>query len=383
MSAKTTLQNNPTKQSQKTMYIWCRRLLFLLPAEMSHNISLNALALISRSQTLCNLTHRLCHTDNTPVSPTKIMGLEFPNPVGLAAGLDKHGVAANAFAAMGFGFIEQGTVTPLPQSGNPKPRLHRLKNQQALINRMGFNSKGLDSFMHNVSRPTYLPSHAPNQSPNQPPIRGINIGKNAATANSNATQDYLVGLRRVYKIADYITINLSSPNTKNLRDLQNPEALAPLLSALNHEREKLVQDKQKPLPLVIKISPDLSPTAIASIAALARKHKIDGIAATNTTVQRDCLKPHRHAHQAGGLSGAPLCEKSTQTIAELYKNLQGEIAIIGIGGIMDAASAQEKMSAGADLIQLYTGLIYQGPALIQQIIKQHNSFIESQIGEST
>ena len=292
--------------------------------------------------------------------PVNTMGLEFPNPVGLAPGLDKQGNAANMLSRLGFGFVELGTVTPLPQPGNPRPRIFRLRQHNAIINRMGFNSVGLEKFLNNVAktRPGI--------------IKGINIGKNAATPMARAIDDYLIGLRAVYQCAEYITINVSSPNTKNLRELQNDDALNQLLKALHHQRLKLSDSTGVKKPLVLKIAPDIDAHQITTIAKLARRYDIDGIAATNTTITRDGVEQHPLSAEPGGLSGTPLRDKSTAVVQALYRNLENEIPVIGIGGIDDAASAMEKFQAGAKLVQIYTGFIYRGPELIQEIITEYS-----------
>ena len=289
--------------------------------------------------------------------PRTVMGIDFPNPLGLAAGLDKQGTCANIFHALGFGWTEMGTVTPLPQPGNPKPRMFRLQSHQALINRMGFNSIGIDDFLKNIS------------ATRSGIIKGINIGKNAATPIASAEQDYITGLNKVYPYADYIAVNISSPNTKNLRDLQDDSALDKLLGLLHAESQKLSDQWQRRVPLVLKIAPDITSQQIQSIADLSRKHQIDGIAATNTTVGREGVSDHPAASETGGLSGEPLDQKATQVIQELHRNLQGEIALIGVGGIHNAQSAKDKLEAGADLLQIYTGFIFKGPALIKEILK--------------
>jgi dihydroorotate dehydrogenase len=289
--------------------------------------------------------------------PVTVMGIKFPNPVGLAAGLDKQAAACNALHELGFGWLELGTVTPLPQPGNPKPRMFRLEQHEALINRLGFNSIGLHRFVENLKRV------------NPDIIKGINIGKNAATPLNNAIDDYLIGLRGAYDFADYVTINISSPNTRHLRELQQDQALNQLLFSLNQERQKLADSTGRYVPLVVKIAPDLSPHQIDDIATLLRQNSIDGVAATNTTVSRDPVAGHALSGEVGGLSGAPLRDAATKVITALYQNLQDEIPIIGIGGIHNADSAVEKFDAGAKLIQLYTGLIYRGPALVGEILR--------------
>ena len=337
------------------MYSILRRILFAAEAERAHDLSMAALAMTSRSKALCALLAQ-CNRAELTV-PHKVMGIEFPNPVGLAAGLDKHARAGNALHALGFGWLELGTVTPLPQPGNPKPRLFRLNQHDALINRMGFNSGGLDRFLRNIA-------HADRRI-----IKGINIGKNAATGMRQALDDYLAGLTAVHAQADYVAINLSSPNTPKLRELQQADALEPLLRGINRKRMALADASGRRVPLVLKIAPDLSDEEVGHIAKLSRKHHIDGIAATNTTLARSGVEHHALTGEPGGLSGPPLAPLSTETIRRLFRNLQGEIPIIGVGGIDSAECALEKFQAGAELVQLYTGLIYHGPKLIRDIIK--------------
>jgi len=337
------------------MYATVKPLLFKIDAESAHKLTITGLNLASRFQLLSRMIERACGNNHTQ-SPIKVMGINFPNPVGLAAGLDKDAVACNALSRLGFGWLELGTVTPKPQPGNPRPRMFRLTDHQAIINRMGFNSVGLDIFLKNISRA------------DADIIKGINIGKNASTPMSNAVNDYLAGLKRVFPFADYVTINISSPNTKNLRDLQEEELLNKLLRSLNAERQKLSDQSGKRLPLVLKISPDISSGQVSAICQLMRKHTIDGLAATNTTVARRQVENHPLANEVGGLSGKPLQLQSTKIIGDFYQNLQEEIPIIAIGGIHNAQSAKEKIEAGAKLIQLYTGFIYQGPGLIQDIL---------------
>jgi dihydroorotate dehydrogenase len=328
-----------------------RPFLFGLDAEQAHELTLAALGVTSHTPL------KFAYKQTRVKDATTLMGITFPNKVGLAAGLDKNGRYIDAFAEMGFGFIEVGTVTPKAQPGNPKPRMFRLPQKQALINRLGFNNEGLDAFINNVKR-----------SKRPVPI-GLNIGKNAATPIENATEDYLTCLRGVYAHADYVTVNISSPNTKNLRALQSDEALDALLSALNAEREKLAQAHSKQVPLALKIAPDLEEAQIDVIAATLLRHNIDGVIATNTTISREAVKGLAYADETGGLSGAPVLEASNVVIRRLRKKLGKNFPIIGVGGILSAADAQEKIKAGADLVQIYTGLIYQGPALVSRCAK--------------
>lgn len=335
------------------MYSFIRSLLFKLDAETSHDLALRLLSISTRLP----FVEKHARSSAADCSqPVEAMGIRFANPIGLAAGLDKHGTAREVFRKMGFGFVEIGTVTPEPQPGNPKPRLFRVVEHDALINRMGFNSVGLERFKNNLGK---APSSI---------VTGINIGKNAKTSVDDSISDYLKCLRAVYDHADYIAINISSPNTEGLRQLQDSDMLDALLETLNRERQHLADNTGHRKPLAIKIAPDLDEPQINAIAALARKHSIDGIIATNTTVSRPQVENHRLAKQQGGLSGSPLGPLSTQIIKMLHDNLQDEIPIIGVGGIHDPQSAIEKLEAGARLLQIYTGLIYSGPVLVRKIL---------------
>ena len=285
------------------------------------------------------------------------MGLDFPNPIGLAAGLDKNGEYINALAAFGFGFIEIGTVTPRPQPGNLKPRVFRIIQANAIINRLGFNNDGVDAVIQNIEKANYQG------------ILGINIGKNYDTPMEKACDDYLECMRKVYCYASYIVINISSPNTPNLRALQNTEELDHLLSTLKSEQTKLEKDYGKYTPLVVKVAPDLDSTQVKSIAMLLIKHKIDGVIATNSTLSRGEVENLPNSKETGGLSGSPLTKTATNIIRQLHAVLQGAVPIIGVGGIMCASDAQEKIDAGASLVQIYTGLIYQGPELVRDAVK--------------
>ena len=293
----------------------------------------------------------------TPDNPVEVMGLKFKNPIGLAAGADKNGEAIDGFGKLGFGFIEVGTVTPLAQDGNPKPRQSRILEAEGIINRNGFNNLGVDVLVENVKRAKY------------DGILGINIGKNAVTPIENALDDYQICLRKVYEYAGYITVNISSPNTKNLRSLQYGEALDELLSGLKAEQTQLSQKFQQYKPLVLKIAPDLTEEEIASVADSLIRHRIDGVIAGNTTLSREMIAGLTNAEQVGGLSGKPLNALSTKLIMQLAKELNGALPIIGSGGIHSLASGQEKIDAGAKLLQVYSGLIYEGPALIQTLAK--------------
>lgn len=329
-------------------YSLIRPILFRLDPEWAHLLTLRGIRLAHSA----GLSILYAHPP--VVDPVELFGLRFPNRVGLAAGLDKNGEAIDAFAAMGFGFVEVGTVTPKPQPGNPRPRLFRLPQAQALVNRMGFNNAGLDAFLRNVRR-----SHRP------VPI-GLNIGKNASTALENAIDDYRIGLEAVYTQADYVSINISSPNTRDLRQLQHDAALHALLAGLVQTRERLRQQHGRKVPMLLKIAPDLHDREIDTIAAQLLEHGLDGVIATNTTVSRDGVQGLAHAQEAGGLSGAPLHAASTRVIARLRQRLGSGFPIIGAGGVLSGDDAVQKLRAGADLVQIYTGLIYRGPALVRE-----------------
>jgi dihydroorotate dehydrogenase len=291
-----------------------------------------------------------------PDTPVEVMGLEFPNRIGLAAGLDKNGEAIDGLAAWGFGHIEVGTVTPRPQPGNPKPRLFRLPEVEGIINRMGFNNRGIDALITNVRAAKYQG------------ILGINIGKNADTPIERAADDYLIGLEKAYPHASYVTVNISSPNTKNLRQLQGESELDALLAALKARQAVLAQQHGKYVPLVLKIAPDLDDMQIVHIADALRRHRIDGVIATNTTLDRSRVTGLRHADEAGGLSGAPLFEPSTEVVRKLAQALAGEVPIIAAGGVVDGAKAKAKLDAGAQLVQIYSGLVYRGPGLVAECV---------------
>ena len=331
-----------------TMYPLLRPLLFALDPETAHDLTfagLDAAARFGLARTFA---------PEVPASPVTAMGLSFPNRVGLAAGLDKNAAHVDALAALGFGFLECGTVTPRAQPGNPRPRLFRLPEAEALINRMGFNNDGVERFVENLERASWTG------------ILGLNIGKNFDTPNARAVDDYVSCLRSVHARASYVTVNVSSPNTKGLRELQADDTLAPLLSALKTEQARLADAQGKYTPLAVKIAPDLAPAAVTGIARLLVRHKVDGVVATNTTVARDKVEGLRHGDEAGGLSGGPLRERATEVIRTLAKALDGALPIIGVGGILSGADAKEKIDAGATLVQLYTGLIYRGPGLVAE-----------------
>ena len=335
-------------------YALARPFLFSLDPEAAHELTLNMLAKAQGTP----LSWAYCN--GRVDDPVTLAGLKFPNRVGLAAGLDKNARCIDGLGAMGFGFVEVGTVTPLAQPGNPKPRMFRLPQANALINRLGFNNDGLDAFIANVQRATFR------QQRGQAMLLGLNIGKNAATPIERATDDYLLGLNGVYPHADYITINISSPNTKNLRALQSDEALDALLGALAQRRETLSQQQGKRVPLFVKIAPDLDEAQIEVIAATLKRHGMDGVVATNTTLSREAVQGLPHADEMGGLSGAPVLEASNRVIRLLRSALGKGFPIIGVGGILSAQDAVSKIVAGADVVQIYTGLIYQGPELVRQ-----------------
>ena len=291
-----------------------------------------------------------------PDTPVRVMGLEFPNRIGLAAGLDKNGECINALAAWGFGFVEVGTVTPRAQTGNPKPRMFRLPDVEGIINRMGFNNHGIDALIANVKRARFNG------------ILGINIGKNADTPIERAADDYLIGLEKAYPYASYITVNISSPNTKNLRALQGESELDALLGALKARQTDLVQQHGRHVPVALKIAPDLDDAQITNIADALKRHRIDGVIATNTTLDRSRVTGLPHAEETGGLSGAPLFEASTEVVRKLAVALAGEVPIIASGGVVDGAKAKAKLDAGAHLVQIYSGLVYRGPGLVKDCV---------------
>lgn len=330
------------------MYRLFRPALFRLDPETAHHLTLTSL----KAANSFGLSGMI--SPRPPDDPRTLMGLTFPNPVGLAAGLDKNGDCINGLAALGFGFIEIGTVTPLPQPGNPRPRLFRLPQANAIINRMGFNNDGVDKLIENVRHARYQG------------ILGINIGKNAATPIGKAADDYLTCLRKVYAHASYITVNISSPNTKNLRQLQDEDALNDLLAQLKSEQQMLADLHGKYVPIALKIAPDLETDQIVQVARLLMQHRIDGVIATNTTLSREGVANLPHGAESGGLSGAPVRDKSTAVIRRLAAELKGALPIIGVGGILSGADAADKITAGASLVQVYSGLIYRGPALISE-----------------
>jgi len=332
-------------------YALARPFLFGLDAEAAHDLTLSALARIQHTPLVCTVAQP--RVDD----PVTIAGLRFPNRVGLAAGLDKNGRCIDGFGAMGFGFVEVGTVTPKAQPGNPKPRIFRLPEANALINRLGFNNGGLDAFIANVTRARFRERGG---------ILGLNIGKNAATPIERAVDDYLFCLDGVYPHADYVTVNISSPNTKNLRALQSDEALEALLAAIRERDAALARQHGRQVPIFVKIAPDLDETQVDVIAATLAKSGVAGVIATNTTIARDAVKHLPHGEEAGGLSGAPVFEASNRVIRQLRTRLPKGMPIIGVGGVLSGADAVAKIEAGADLVQLYTGFIYRGPPLVTE-----------------
>ena len=331
------------------MYALLRPLLFKLDAEQAHHFTLDGLARAYRLGLLQKVAHHTC--------PTTLMGLSLPNPIGLAAGLDKNGQYIDALAALGFGFIEIGTVTPKAQAGNPKPRLFRVPEHQAVINRMGFNNQGIDAMIQNIEKSRFNG------------ILGINIGKNATTPIENAADDYLICLEKAYAHAGYITVNISSPNTQNLRTLQGGDELNALLSALKNKQAHLAAAHGRYVPLAVKIAPDLNEQQVADIAHAAMQTEIDGIIATNTTIDKSALGHHPLAGEQGGLSGAPVREASNRVLKQLLAELEGRLPVIGVGGILSGADAAAKLHMGAAAVQVYSGLIYRGPALVKECLR--------------
>ena len=330
-------------------YALARPLLFGLDPERAHELTLDTIARMQNTPLQCVWSQARVH------DPVEIAGLRFPNRVGLAAGLDKNGRCIDGLGAMGFGFIEVGTVTPKGQPGNPKPRMFRLPQAHALINRLGFNNDGLDAFIANVKRARFRETGG---------ILGLNIGKNAATPIGQAVCDYLLCLDGVYPHADYVTLNISSPNTQNLRALQSDDALDALLGAVQARRTVLAAQHGRRVPIFLKIAPDLDDAQVDAIAATLQRHAIDGVIATNTTVARDAVKSLPHGQESGGLSGAPVFAASNRVIARLRAALGTAYPIIGVGGVLSAADARAKIAAGANLVQIYTGFIYEGPPLV-------------------
>ena len=337
--------------SDKLLYAVARPLLFSLDPETAHNLTLPSL---KRAASL-GLTKLIARPEP---DPRNVMGISFPNPVGLAAGLDKDGAYIDGLASLGFGFIEVGTVTPRAQPGNPQPRIFRLPKANAVINRMGFNNGGVDAFVSNVQSSKFFQ--------NKEGVLGLNIGKNADTPIERAADDYLHCLEKVYPYASYVTVNISSPNTKNLRQLQGGSELDALLAQLKEAQSRLADKHKRYVPVALKIAPDIDNEQIKTIAAALLRHKMDAVIATNTTITRDAVKGLPHAEETGGLSGAPVFELSNAVIRALKCELGDAIPIIGVGGILSGKDAQAKIDAGASLVQLYTGLIYRGPGLVKE-----------------
>jgi dihydroorotate dehydrogenase len=335
------------------LYSMIRKLFFSLDPEFAHALGMNGIDFLYRAGIA-----GLLAKPPAP-APVTVMGLDFPNPVGLAAGLDKDGEHVDALAALGFGFLEIGTVTPRPQPGNPKPRMFRIPERQAIINRMGFNNRGVDQLLANIAGTQFVRRGG---------ILGINIGKNFDTPIERAADDYLICLKRVYDAASYVAINISSPNTKNLRELQRDDALDALLLRLKAEQTRLADQHGRYVPLALKIAPDLDDGQIGSIAELLRAHRMDGVIATNTTLARDGVEDSPLAKETGGLSGAPVFARSTAVLGKLADALAGEVPIIGVGGILQGRDAVAKIDAGASLVQLYSGFIYRGPQLIAEAV---------------
>ncbi|MGB3624077.1 quinone-dependent dihydroorotate dehydrogenase [Ketobacter sp. MCCC 1A13808] len=340
------------------LYALAKRALFALSEETSHHLALQGIATAHKLGVLpCFVTK--------PDLETELFGLSFKNPVGLAAGLDKNGDYIDALGALGFGFIEIGTVTPRPQPGNPTPRLFRLPQKQAIINRMGFNNKGVDHLVSQVEKSKFQG------------VLGINIGKNFDTPVERALDDYLICLRKVYRVADYVVINISSPNTQGLRSLQYGDSLDELLSGMKNAQQELKQAHRKSVPILVKIAPDLEPEEIDTIAAQFNKHKVEGVIATNTTLSRQGVAGLRYANEQGGLSGGPVFDRSTETLQALCNTLSPSIPVIGVGGILNGDDAVQKIKAGAGLVQVYSGFIYNGPKLIADCVDAIEQFFDS------
>jgi dihydroorotate dehydrogenase len=334
------------------MYDYVRPLLFALDAETAHRLTLYALGVAHRS----NLGRFVA----TPPAdlPVDAFGIRFPNPVGLAAGLDKNAAHLDELGALGFGFVEVGTVTPRPQPGNPKPRMFRLPAHEAIINRLGFNNEGVDALVRNVEASGYRG------------VLGINIGKNKDTPNERAVDDYLFCLERVYRHASYVTVNISSPNTQGLRDLQEEATLRRFIETLREAQERLGSQAGARKPMLLKIAPDLSEAELDGIAEVLRTSGIDGLICTNTTIDRTAVAGDPHGHEAGGLSGKPLFARSTDVLRGMRRRLGDRLPIIGVGGILDGSDAAEKLDAGATLVQVYSGLIYRGPRLVAECVDE-------------
>jgi dihydroorotate dehydrogenase len=335
----------------ETFYPWMKPWLFRLDAERAHTLTVKMMVIAHRLGMLQSVV-------GTPPQPRNVMGLTFPNVLGLAAGMDKSASAVDAWDALGFGFVEVGTLTPRPQPGNPKPRLFRLPEHEALINRMGFNNPGIHSAVKKLkNRRTKA-------------VVGVNIGKNFDTPNEKAVDDYLYCLKAAYAVADYIAVNISSPNTKGLRDLQAEGAVRQLISELKTEQASLKKEHGKTVPLLVKIAPDLNDMQIEALARVFNEQNIDGVIATNTTIDREAVTGHALAQEAGGLSGAPVRERSNVVLQAFRMLLKESVPLIGVGGIVSGTDAVEKMKAGASLVQVYSGLVYRGPGLVREILGQ-------------
>jgi dihydroorotate dehydrogenase len=337
------------------MYGLAKKILFAMPPELSHEVALDWMGAAHRLG-LLKLAMK------QPQKPVQVMGLTFPNPVGMAAGLDKNGDYFNALGDLGFGFVEIGTITPQPQPGNPQPRLFRLTEQQAIINRMGFNNKGVVHLVRQVEKKTFQG------------VLGINIGKNKNTPDERALDDYLACLRAVYAHADYVTVNISSPNTPGLRSLQFGESLAQLVAGIKAEQTFLAERYARYVPIAVKIAPDMNDDEVRAVASTLQDHKIDAIIATNTTLSRSGVEDSPHAQESGGLSGAPVRDMSTHVIKVLTDYLEDTIPVIGVGGIMSGDDAKAKFAAGAKLVQIYSGFIYRGPSLISECVDAYADY---------
>lgn len=333
------------------MFGLLRKALFTTPPETAHHLALEGLKLGHA----CGATRLAPRSVSLPV---RVMGLDFPNPVGLAAGMDKNGDYIDALGDLGFGFIEVGTVTPRPQAGNPKPRVFRLESAHAMINRLGFNNRGVAHLVERAGERTF------------DGILGINIGKNFDTPNERAHEDYLTCLEAVYPVADYITLNISSPNTRGLRDLHGAEALDALLSSMAQARERLTNEEGRRVPIALKVAPDLEEGAVPLIAQAVVQHGMDAVITTNTTVARDAVADLPHGTETGGLSGAPVFDRANEVLTQFRNALPGQVALIGVGGILNGDDAAEKIRLGADLVQFYTGFVYQGPTLIGDSVRK-------------
>ncbi|MEC8081579.1 MAG: quinone-dependent dihydroorotate dehydrogenase [Pseudomonadota bacterium] len=346
------------------MYNLARSLLFKLDPEVSHELSLDMLGASSR----LGLTS--LYARQQAATSVNVMGIDFPNAVGLAAGLDKNAEAFEALGALGFGFVEVGTVTPKGQSGNPKPRLFRLPEHEAIINRMGFNNKGVEHMVARIRKHAYKG------------VLGVNIGKNLTTSVEDAAADYLACLEEVIPYADYITANISSPNTPGLRSLQFGESLAELISPLVEAKKRYAEENGRQVPLAVKIAPDMTDDEIKMVADTLVEQQVDAIIATNTTLSREAVTGHKHADEAGGLSGAPVKDASTHVVSVLCDHLKDTLPVIGVGGILSGADAVEKLQAGAKLVQIYSGFIYRGPELVQEAVTATDAFIrENRLGK--